>query len=105
MHVVEGGFCKTANSGILTKSLKEKKQERAETETGRWVCGGSPRSNFNWAGSVGCNWQKEMAVRLGEAGPGAVNAPGSFDAGKQGIELVLDRRQRRCRGQQRRRGT
>ena len=33
----------------------------------------------------------------GEAGPGEVNVPGSFDAGKQGIELVLDRRQQRRR--------
>ena len=33
----------------------------------------------------------------GEAGPGEVNLPGSFDAGKQEIELVLDRRQQRRR--------
>ena len=39
-----------------------------------------------------------MALGLGEAGPGAVNVPGSFDAGKQGIELMLVRRQRRRRG-------
>ena len=99
MHDLEGLFCKLVFSGIIDKFVQGKKCPGPKQRLARQGEGkkrGALDLASPWA--LGRSVKRWELQKRGEAGPVTVNASVSIDAGKQGIELVLVKRQRRCKG-------
>ena len=90
MHEVQGVFCKTGKLWIIAKIRRQGKTlygpklrqaQQKKTKGGALGCGltqwALARSVVRWTG-----WAAD--ADRGEAGPGEVNVPGSFAAGKTG---------------------